>query len=1278
MRKREEKQGEDLPPTYELPRKGVQEEKQQKDALLSEGGSNTGWRTKTGRIKKMRATMPTVRMKRQRRRNKKAQMERCQGELNSGFVDGANKGRRTVEEVAKKAKLDKGGSDSLPDSIGVGRFGRPAATGISDSFSVGPDEPFSSLESDSGIGRAQEKEVRECFQLGFFGELFNWLSKRVDETKDLLCKFSPTGRLFPLPSSSQFLESLFPETPSVVRSALRCTVCSLNSLNGDTDRMPRSASEYQVKVLSGLLEDCERACKWEIKEQLPSWDEFFKVKGVDYKGDEVLCAQSMRWENVSPALPKEVGSVPLEDVVEKGCRHYVLNFEDYLLDPKDQQYVKPPRVMVPPDNWEVFCRNLLKLGVFSMVHEDDLYRVQDQPVLNGLFGVSKHEFHEGWETHRIIMNLIPLNGVVRSLDGDVGTLPAWAGMNPMHLQPHEELVVSSEDVRCFFYIFRVPKNWHRFLAFNRPLPPGLGGDRPGKWYPCSAVLPMGFKNSVSLAQHVHRVVVQRALSSVPGVGGEAELRKDRPFTSSNPVHRIYLDNFDQLEKISAESAAGLKGQISPLVVGLREEYLTSNIPRHPKKGVSRQSIAEVQGAIVDGIKGIAFPKVEKIAKYAHLGRLLLEQGEATQRQMQIVGGGFVYIAMFRRPLLGALNHIWDFIVACEGNPPFIKFQLSPEVFHEVERFLGLIPLAYMDFRGCVSPHVTASDASETGGGVTVSARLTPAGVVASNCQVRGDVVEPVDVPTVLTIGLFDGIGALRVAADAVGWQVQGHVSVERSPEGRRVVESRFPGCIAVENVEMVDLAMVKDWAGKFSQVSLVLIGAGPPCQGVSGLNASKKGALRDSRSCLFTHVDRVRSLVKQAFPWAQVRSLMESVASMDIQDQNHMSASFGEEPWYIDASGVSLANRPRLYWIDWELGVTADVQFGHTPVGRRSVLIQADLEETEFLTPGWKHVGPGKFPTFTTSRPRAKAGYKPAGLTACGAHERARWEADSFRFPPYQYKDEHCVQNKHGVKRLLNATEREVIMGFPKNYTANCVVKQQQKGLSYEDARLTLIGNSWNVTVVSWLLSQLGTVLGLNPEMSVEGVVKQTSPGQSCVFQTYLQRPSMKAMHPSRAMGSEKDLVHKFLSHVSIKGEDVMLVSASDDMVKYHRLRASVPPQLWKWRTVAGWHWTGNPEHINSLEMRAALTALRWRFERHKSTRLKFVHLLDSLVCLHTLSRGRSSSRKLRRTVLRINALLLATRSQAVWAYVHTKVNPADAPSRRPQKRKWCHAKASS
>ena len=105
--------------------------------------------------------------------------------------------------------------------------------------------------------------------------------------------------------------------------------------------------------------------------------------------------------------------------------------------------------------------------------EEDIYHVDGQPLLNGLFGVPKGEEEQGIPIHRLIMDLRPCNKVVRGIEGDVATLPTWATMAPLQLMPSEDLVISSEDVRCFFYIFKIPREWSAFLAFNRPIPPEL-------------------------------------------------------------------------------------------------------------------------------------------------------------------------------------------------------------------------------------------------------------------------------------------------------------------------------------------------------------------------------------------------------------------------------------------------------------------------------------------------------------------------------------------------------------------------------------------------------------------------------------------------------------------------------------------------------------------------------------------------------------------------------------------------------------------------------------
>ena len=114
--------------------------------------------------------------------------------------------------------------------------------------------------------------------------------------------------------------------------------------------------------------------------------------------------------------------------------------------------------------------------------------------------------------------------------------------------------------------------------------------------------------------------------------------------------------------------------------------------------------------------------------------------------------------------------------------------------------------------------------------------------------------------------------------------------------------------------------------------------------------------------------------------------------------------------------------------------------------------------------------------------------------------------------------------------------------------------------------------------------------------------------------------------------------------------------SSSEIPLRYHRLR-------------------GSPEHINVLEAKATLTTLRWRTEQIQQQDIRIVHLVDSLVVMHCLTRGRSSSKKLRRTVMKIGALLLATGLQPLGLYVDTHQNPADRPSRWGVKKRWLKRK---
>ena len=378
--------------------------------------------------------------------------------------------------------------------------------------------------------------------------------------------------------------------------------------------------------------------------------------------------------------------------------------------------------------------------------------------------------------------------------------------------------------------------------------------------------------------------------------------------------------------------------------------------------------------------------------------------------------------------------------------------------------------------------------------------------MAARGELRGRLPRAISEHSVLLVGLFDGIGALRVAMDLQGVQVAGYISVEKNPQARRVVEAHYPGVEHIEDVASISFEEVKKWSLRYSQCSLIVIGAGPPCQGVSGLNTDRRGALKDERSCLFAHVPRVRDWVRLAFPWAQVHVLMESVSSMDAKDRDIMSSSFGDRPVHIDAGDMTWCHRPRLYWTTWALVEEPGASFV-AGAEVSSWQLQAQPRLDEMLMPGWKKVEPAKaFPTFTTSRPSEVPGRKPAGLNQCSDRALQRWHSDMHRFPPYQYQDVHCVVNRGGEMRIPNVQERELMLGFPLGYTGNCVAKNARKLSSTNDTRLTLLGNSWSVPVVAWLLNQLLRMLGLSAVLNPGEIMERCHPGTAASLQERLVR----------------------------------------------------------------------------------------------------------------------------------------------------------------------------
>ena len=179
-------------------------------------------------------------------------------------------------------------------------------------------------------------------------------------------------------------------------------------------------------------------------------------------------AQQVSWALVDPSFPPEVGALDLRDFCEGGVLHFVSNIDETIVDVVDQTIGRTLSVMVKDEDWLELSTNLVLRGLCKLVPESSLHHVGSRPLLNGLFAVGKDEVVDEKPVGRLIMNLKPWNCISRPLAGDIATLPMVTNMGALIF-----MITSSEDLRCFFYLFQVPPGWEKYMAFGKPAPPTL-------------------------------------------------------------------------------------------------------------------------------------------------------------------------------------------------------------------------------------------------------------------------------------------------------------------------------------------------------------------------------------------------------------------------------------------------------------------------------------------------------------------------------------------------------------------------------------------------------------------------------------------------------------------------------------------------------------------------------------------------------------------------------------------------------------------------------------
>ena len=100
---------------------------------------------------------------------------------------------------------------------------------------------------------------------------------------------------------------------------------------------------------------------------------------------------------------------------------------------------------------------------------------------------------------------------------------------------------------------------------------------------------------------------------------------------------------------------------------------------------------------------------------------------------------------------------------------------------------------------------------------------------------------------------------------------------------------------------------------------------------------------------------------------------------------------------------------------------------------------------------------------------------RPAGWEKCDRETRARWEDDSYKFPPYQYQQQFVFTSDTSW-RLVSTNEKELLLGYGYRHTevAWSAAKIKQNQVGFSDARNSFMGDCFSIHsfvlfAVAWL-----------------------------------------------------------------------------------------------------------------------------------------------------------------------------------------------------------------
>lgn len=274
--------------------------------------------------------------------------------------------------------------------------------------------------------------------------------------------------------------------------------------------MPAHPSLAQTAAMEMIGEHVIQFCGNPLEPwELPVYHDLVGSRTVDYGGEEVTHALPLRLEELLPGLPDAAvgGSLNALDVVDETVKAWLVDpgrtYKSRDLWPRK---VPTAKINATRAEWNRLVKVLYERNILETIDKADIFSVDGELVLNGAFAVEKNGQPAPGEKKvtRFIMNMTPANAYQVLMRGDLQTLSSSTNWGSIVLPKGHCLLWSSDDQKGAFYAWRLPPCWRGLMTFRWPVPGVLLGLAVDWTYVCSAVIPMGWINAVSLFQHLHR------------------------------------------------------------------------------------------------------------------------------------------------------------------------------------------------------------------------------------------------------------------------------------------------------------------------------------------------------------------------------------------------------------------------------------------------------------------------------------------------------------------------------------------------------------------------------------------------------------------------------------------------------------------------------------------------------------------------------------------------------------------------------------------------------